>query len=416
MFPVSAVRQGLCFPCPPYAKACVSRVRRTPRLVFPVSAVRQGLCFPCPPYAKACVSRVRRTPRLVFPVSAVAKACVSSNCNTNAHIKFIFGPIFDTAIDDPEWKNPVDIDCGENQKTKMIDGGHFVKICWKRLCTPYHPKCTHQLHIWWNHWPTRQKVFLVDFCDNRATKMAKKAVYWSEMARSEIESAFQVYKMAGSYFVKKKLIKDAYWSEMTRNAIESHFGLADICEKKRVLIWNGEKCDQVIFLGVQNGRWCYRKWFSGIQNGRCWPFCENKFQDEKLSLLIVGQLMFNIFYRVHRGIVSIEPLWGPPFWDHYLVVKCMGYFVPQYISYDRLQNVLQNKPVWKKFDSVQESISLQVMDPYRRFSRFFQFIITNCPQQIFSLSEVSNKWILCNHSKLICEFKPTPSNLPDNLR
>ena len=36
------------------------------------------------------------------------------NCDTNAHIKFIF----DTAIDDLQWKNP----------TKMAAGGHFVKI------------------------------------------------------------------------------------------------------------------------------------------------------------------------------------------------------------------------------------------------------------------------------------------------
>ena len=45
------------------------------------------------------------------------KACVSRNCDTNAHIKFIF----DTAIDDLEWKNPIDF--GENRKTKMAVGG-----------------------------------------------------------------------------------------------------------------------------------------------------------------------------------------------------------------------------------------------------------------------------------------------------
>ena len=39
-----------------------------------------------------------------------AKVCVSRNCDTNARIKFIF----DTAIDDLEWKNPVDF--GENWK------------------------------------------------------------------------------------------------------------------------------------------------------------------------------------------------------------------------------------------------------------------------------------------------------------
>ena len=51
-----------------------------------------------------------------------AKACVSRNCDTNAHIKFII----DTAIDDLEWKNPIDF--GENRKTKMAAGGHLEKL------------------------------------------------------------------------------------------------------------------------------------------------------------------------------------------------------------------------------------------------------------------------------------------------
>ena len=51
-----------------------------------------------------------------------AKACVSRNCDTKACIKFIF----DTAIDDLEWKNPIDF--GKYRKTKMTSGGHFVKI------------------------------------------------------------------------------------------------------------------------------------------------------------------------------------------------------------------------------------------------------------------------------------------------
>ena len=42
-----------------------------------------------------------------------AKACVSRNCDTNARVKYIF----DTAIDDLEWKNPIDF--GENRKIKM---------------------------------------------------------------------------------------------------------------------------------------------------------------------------------------------------------------------------------------------------------------------------------------------------------
>ena len=52
------------------------------------------------------------------------------NCDTNAHIKFIF----DTAIDDPEWKNPTDF--GDNSKTKKADSGHLVQIWWKGLYMP----------------------------------------------------------------------------------------------------------------------------------------------------------------------------------------------------------------------------------------------------------------------------------------
>ena len=52
--------------------------------------------------------------------SSKNKACVSRNCNTNARIKFII----DTAIDDLEWKNPIDV--GANWKNQ--NGGHFVKI------------------------------------------------------------------------------------------------------------------------------------------------------------------------------------------------------------------------------------------------------------------------------------------------
>ena len=52
-----------------------------------------------------------------------SKAYGSRNCDANARIKFIF----DTAIDDLEWKNPIDF--GENRKkNKMADNGHFVKI------------------------------------------------------------------------------------------------------------------------------------------------------------------------------------------------------------------------------------------------------------------------------------------------
>ena len=60
-------------------------------------------------------SRLRR--RLPQPH---AKACVSRNCDTNARIKFII----DTAIDDLEWKNPIDF--GANRKNQ---NGHQRPFC-----------------------------------------------------------------------------------------------------------------------------------------------------------------------------------------------------------------------------------------------------------------------------------------------
>ena len=56
-----------------------------------------------------------------------AKACVSRNCDTNAHIKFII----DTAIDTLEWKNPIDF--GENRKTKMAAKRPFCENMMKKL-------------------------------------------------------------------------------------------------------------------------------------------------------------------------------------------------------------------------------------------------------------------------------------------
>ena len=66
---------------------------------------------PSPPHAK-----------VVFRVTDLNdQGCFSCNCDTNAHIKFIF----DTAIDDPEWKNPIEFG---DRKSKLADGGHFDKI------------------------------------------------------------------------------------------------------------------------------------------------------------------------------------------------------------------------------------------------------------------------------------------------
>ena len=52
-----------------------------------------------------------------------AKACVSRNCDTNARIKFIS----DTAIDDLEWKNPIDF--GENRKNQNGKWKYDEKAC-----------------------------------------------------------------------------------------------------------------------------------------------------------------------------------------------------------------------------------------------------------------------------------------------
>ena len=41
-----------------------------------------------------------------------AEVCATCNCDIDVHIEFIF----DTAIDDPEWNNPIDLgDFGKSQ-------------------------------------------------------------------------------------------------------------------------------------------------------------------------------------------------------------------------------------------------------------------------------------------------------------
>ena len=63
---------------------------------------------------------------LVWTQPPHAKACVSRNCDTNERIKFIS----DTAIDDLEWKNPIDF--GANRKNQNGRRRPFCEI-W---CTP----------------------------------------------------------------------------------------------------------------------------------------------------------------------------------------------------------------------------------------------------------------------------------------
>ena len=65
----------------------------------------------------------RHLRRLRTPI----KACVSRNCDTNAHIKFII----DTAIDDLEWKNPIDF--GANRKNQNGCRWPFCENMMKQL-------------------------------------------------------------------------------------------------------------------------------------------------------------------------------------------------------------------------------------------------------------------------------------------
>ena len=69
---------------------------------------------------------VRTPPPLPLPQPPHAKACVSRNCD-KACIKFIF----DTAIDDLEWKNPIDF--GANQKNQNGSRRPFCENMMKKL-------------------------------------------------------------------------------------------------------------------------------------------------------------------------------------------------------------------------------------------------------------------------------------------
>ena len=99
---------------------------------------------------------------------------VSRNCDTNAHIKFIF----DTTIDDLEWKNPIDF--GENRKTKGATN-FFLIIWWKSLCT-------------WSkmHRSTSYLMQPLTYYRGRSYQYWS----WSEKARYAIKSDFQASKMA----------------------------------------------------------------------------------------------------------------------------------------------------------------------------------------------------------------------------
>ena len=65
------------------------------------------------------------------PPSPHTKACVSRNCDTNARIKFII----DTAIDDLEWKNPIDF--GANRKNQNGHQQPFCENMMKKVCALY---------------------------------------------------------------------------------------------------------------------------------------------------------------------------------------------------------------------------------------------------------------------------------------
>ena len=105
----------------------------------------------------------------IWPPRANCKARVSRNCDTNAHIKFIF----DTAIDDPEWKNPIDF--GENRKTKMVDNLHnvtaFCKKYAEKACARHNFIRNESINCIFNvaiDLPWRKVS--INFGENRATK------------------------------------------------------------------------------------------------------------------------------------------------------------------------------------------------------------------------------------------------------
>ena len=133
-----------------------------------------------------------------------AKACVPRNCDINARIKIIF----DTAIDDLEWKNPIDFgDHRENQNRmkKLVHSITWSKMYWS---TSYLRENKSSVLIW-NGEKCDRKGFSViqngrrrPFCGKTFRKM--KVAYWSEMARNAIESDFRSSKMAaGGHFVTK---------------------------------------------------------------------------------------------------------------------------------------------------------------------------------------------------------------------
>ena len=64
---------------------------------------------------------------LVWTPPPAAMACVSRNWDTKARIKFIF----DTAIDEIEWKNPIDF--GANRKHQNGRRWPFCENMMKKL-------------------------------------------------------------------------------------------------------------------------------------------------------------------------------------------------------------------------------------------------------------------------------------------
>ena len=202
-------------------------------------------------------------------------------------IKFIFA----IAIEVPDYKNPMIF--GINREKNGL---------WRPLCIKCSKKLVASLTVSQNQ-TSKMEVLKENFKNKVAylsemarngiksdfrSKMAtgrhfvkRKIAYWSEIWRNSIESDFRSSKMAaGSHFVKK--IKSCVLIWMARNATESDFrSLQPFCEKKKLRInLNGAKCD--------------RKWFSVIQNGCLQPFCEkNKscvliWNGEKCDQVIFG--------------------------------------------------------------------------------------------------------------------------------
>ena len=139
----------------------------------------------------------------------------------------------------------------------MTDGSHFVKIWLKSLCSPsLYPKCTNQLHICRSHWPASE------------------------------EDPY-------------RFLRESVYKIKTINC---------------VLGWNGWKCNQNWFTGIQifhhfvkikkklhvDLKWWEMRSKVIMDIQKWWPFCETKFPKVKVAY----------WYEITRNAIKRGPSRG----------------------------------------------------------------------------------------------------------